>query len=342
MMGLELHTIWFLVIGLTVTLYAVLDGFDLGAGLLHPFFRKEQSRRIALNAVGPVWDGNEVWLVITGGALFAGFPEAYATAFSAFYVPFFLLLAALIGRAISIEFRSKEPMKWWRTFWDYSYFLSSLVISVLLGVALGNLMLGLPVDAQGVYRGAGLVEMLGAFPLTVGLAVAALYAVHGSLYLLLKTEDRLFDRVRQLNRVALFFFYGAMALSTVVLFAWNPEVIERLWHRPGFVGLAVVAFVASMAIPVLVRRRRYGRAFFVSAGMIASLLGLVFAQQFPFLIPSTIDPDGGMTLAEAASSERTLRLLLLITVIGVPLVGLYFLFVYRVFRGKVKLDDMSY
>ena len=132
MMGLELHTIWFLVIGLTVTLYAVLDGFDLGAGLLHPFFRKEQSRRIALNAVGPVWDGNEVWLVITGGALFAGFPEAYATAFSAFYVPFFLLLAALIGRAISIEFRSKEPMQWWRTFWDYSYFLSSLVISVFI------------------------------------------------------------------------------------------------------------------------------------------------------------------------------------------------------------------
>lgn len=342
MMGLELHTIWFLVIGFTVTLYAVLDGFDLGAGLLHPFFRKEQSRRIALNAVGPVWDGNEVWLVITGGALFAGFPEAYATAFSAFYVPFFLLLAALIGRAISIEFRSKEPMAWWRKFWDFSYFLSSLVISVLLGVALGNLMLGLPVDAEGVYRGAGLVEMLKPFPLTVGLAVAALYAVHGSLYLLLKTEDKLFDRVKFLNRIALFFFYGAMALSTVVLFAWNPEVLGRLWERPGFVAFAGAAFLASMVIPLLVRRRRYGWAFFASAGMIAALLGLVFAQQFPFLIPSTLDPDGGMTLEEAASSERTLRLLLTITAIGVPLVVGYFAFVYRVFRGRVKLDEMSY
>jgi cytochrome bd ubiquinol oxidase subunit II len=342
MMGLELHTVWYLVIGLAVTLYAVLDGFDLGAGLLHPFLRKEESRRIALNAVGPVWDGNEVWLVITGGALFAGFPEAYATAFSAFYVAFFLLLAGLIGRAISIEFRSKEPMAWWRRFWDGSYFLSSAVISVLLGVALGNLMVGLPVDAGGVYRGGGIREMLGPFPLTVGLAVAALYAVHGSLYLLLKTEHRLFDRVRQLNRVALVLFYAAMALSTAVLFVGNRNVLDRLWERPLFLGLAVVAFLASMAIPVLVRRHRYGRAFFVSAGMIASLLGLVFAQQFPFLIPSTIDPDGGMTLEEAASSERTLRLLITIAAIGVPLVIGYFAFVYRVFRGKVKLDDMSY
>ena len=339
---MSLELLWFLVIGFAVTAYGILDGFDLGAGLLHPFFRKEQSRRIALNAVGPVWDGNEVWLVITGGALFAGFPEAYATAFSAFYVPFFLLLAALIGRAISIEFRSKEPMAWWRSFWDWSYFASSLVISVLLGVALGNLMVGLPIDAQGIYRGNGLLDMLGWFPLSVGLAVAALYAMHGSLYLLLKTEDKLFDRVRALNWRALYFFYAAMALATVMLFAHHLEVVERLWSRPAFLGFAVLAFVLSLAVPWLVDRRRYGRAFFVSALMIASLLALVFAQQFPLLIPSTLDPDGGMTLVEAASSPKTLKLLLTITAIGTPLVLLYFAFVYRVFKGPVKLDDMSY
>jgi cytochrome d ubiquinol oxidase subunit II len=341
-LGIDLPTWWYLVIGATVSLYAVLDGFDLGAGLLHPFFRKESSRRIALNAVGPVWDGNEVWLVITGGALFAGFPEAYATAFSAFYTPFFLLLAALIGRAISIEFRSKEPMAWWRTFWDWSYFLSSLVISILLGVALGNLMIGMPIDANGVYQGAGLLEMLKPLPIAVGLSVAALYAVHGSLYLLLKTEDKLFDRVRQLNRIALLFFYAAMTLSTALVFFVRPEVLERIWERPGWLGLAGLAFVLSLLIPRWVAKHRYTAAFSASALMILSLLGLVFAQQFPLLIPSALDPDGGMSLWEAASSERTLRLLLIITIIGGPLVVGYFIFVYRAFRGKVKLDDMSY
>jgi cytochrome d ubiquinol oxidase subunit II len=341
-LGLDFAVWWYLVIGATVSLYAVLDGFDLGAGLLHPFFRKEESRRIALNAVGPVWDGNEVWLVITGGALFAGFPEAYATAFSAFYTPFFLLLAALIGRAVSIEFRSKEPMAWWRKFWDWSYFLASLVISILLGVALGNLMIGIPVDAEGIYQGAGLLDMLKPLPLAVGLTVAALYAVHGSLYLLLKTEDRLFERVRRLNRTALLFFYAAMALSTALVFGWFPEVMERIWERPGWMGLAGLAFILSMLIPLWVNQKRFTLAFLSSALMIMSLLGLVFAQQFPLLIPSPIDPDGGMSLWEAASSERTLRLLLIITLIGGPLVVGYFVFVYRAFRGKVRLDDMSY
>ena len=341
-LGLDLPTVWFLVIGATVSLYAVLDGFDLGAGLLHVFLRKEESRRIALNAVGPVWDGNEVWLVITGGALFAGFPEAYATAFSAFYTPFMLLLAALIGRAISIEFRSKEPMAWWRGFWDWSYFLSSLTISVLLGVALGNLMVGIPIDADGIYQGRGLMDMLTPLPLATGLAVAALYAVHGSLYLLLKTEDKLFHRVRSLNRVALFFFYAAMALATAIVFLRNPEVMDRIWGRPGFLVLALLAFSASVLIPRWVARHRYTTAFAASALMIASLLGLVFAQQFPLLIPSALDPDGGMSLWEAASSDQTLRLLLIITAIGGPLVVGYFIFVYRAFRGKVRLDDMSY
>jgi cytochrome d ubiquinol oxidase subunit II len=166
--------------------------------------------------------------------------------------------------------------------------------------------------------------------------------MHGSLYLLLKTEDKLFDRVRALNWRALYFFYAAMALATVMLFAHHLEVVERLWSRPAFLGFAVLAFVLSLAVPWLVDGRRYGRAFFVSALMIASLLALVFAQQFPLLIPSTLDPDGGMTLEEAASSPKTLKLLLTITAIGTPLVLLYFAFVYRVFKGPVKLDDMSY
>ncbi len=140
-LGIDYATWWFLVIGAVFTGYAILDGFDLGAGSLHLFFNKEQSRRIALNAIGPIWDGNEVWLVIGGGALFAGFPKVYASVFSAFYVPFMLFLCMLIFRAVSIEFRSKEPMLWWRKMWDISYAASSTLISFLLGVVLGNILL---------------------------------------------------------------------------------------------------------------------------------------------------------------------------------------------------------
>src|SRR4051812_40894490 len=145
-LGIDLPTWWFLVVGGVLTGYTVLDGFDLGAGALHMFFRKEESRRIALNAIGPVWDGNEVWLVIAGGTLFAGFPVVYATVFSAFYVPFMLFLVALIFRAISIEFRGKEAMSWWRKTWDWSYCISSTLITLLLGLVLGNLVQGLPID----------------------------------------------------------------------------------------------------------------------------------------------------------------------------------------------------
>ena len=151
--GLDLPTWWFLVVGGVFTGYAILDGFDLGAGALHLFFKKEESRRVALNAIGPVWDGNEVWLVIGGGALFAGFPVVYATVFSAFYELFMLFLVLLIFRAISIEFRSKEPVAWWRQLWDVSYSVSSIMLALSLGLVLGNIIQGLPIDDQFIYRG---------------------------------------------------------------------------------------------------------------------------------------------------------------------------------------------
>jgi cytochrome d ubiquinol oxidase subunit II len=152
-LGIELSTWWFAIVGAVFTGYAILDGFDLGADAIHLLFKKEESRRIALNAIGPVWDGNEVWLVIGGGALFAGFPDLYATIFSAFYIPFMLFLVLLILRAISIEFRSKEPMRWWRQMWDVLYSVSSALIGFSLGVVLGNLIIGLPIDSHYEYTG---------------------------------------------------------------------------------------------------------------------------------------------------------------------------------------------
>lgn len=341
LLGLELSTWWYLVIGATFTAYAVLDGFDLGAGMLHLFLRKEESRRIALNAVGPVWDGNEVWLVITGGALFAGFPKVYASAFSAFYVPFFLLLAALIGRAISIEFRSKEPMQWWRKFWDGSYFLSSLVIALLLGVALGNVLQGIQIDASGNYQG-NFADFLNPFALLTGVTVVSLYMMHGAIFLVMKTENRLFAKLQYLVRNAMIFFLVTFSVLSVYTLVFFPEFTDRLREHPWLFALPLLTVLSVANIPRNVKKKRYLFAFLSSSMVTAFLLMLVFLQQYPVLLPSTLNEAFDLTVHNSASSPKTLKLLLIITAIGAPLSGIYFFLVYKTFRGKVKLDDMSY
>lgn len=341
LLGIELSTWWYLVIGATFTAYAILDGFDLGAGILHLFLRKDLSRRIALNAVGPVWDGNEVWLVITGGALFAGFPAVYASAFSAFYIPFMLLLASLIGRAIAIEFRSKEPMNWWRQLWDVSYFLASLLISLLLGVALGNVLQGIAIDAEGTYTGSFL-DFLNPFALLTGVTVVALYAMHGAIYLVMKTEDRLLARLRVLLRGSMIFFIVAFSLLTVSTLVFFPEFTEKMRERPWLFVLPVLVVLAVANIPRQIKHHRYVFAFLSSTAVTAFLLMLVFIQQYPVLLPSSIDPNYSLTVENAASSAKTLKLLLIITAIGAPLTLTYFFIVYKTFYGKVSLDEMSY
>jgi cytochrome d ubiquinol oxidase subunit II len=176
-LGIDYPTLWFLVIGAVFTGYAILDGFDLGAGALHLFLKKEESRRIAINAIGPVWDGNEVWLVIGGGTLFAGFPKVYAAVFSAFYIPFMLFLTMLIFRAISIEFRSKEPMQWWRKAWDISYCISSAMIALMLGIVLGNVLIGIPIDAEGNFTG-GVLYFLNPYAILVVETTLAIFIMH--------------------------------------------------------------------------------------------------------------------------------------------------------------------
>ena len=226
-LGLDYNTWWFLVVGAVFTGYSILDGFDLGAGTLHLFFRKEESRRIALNAIGPVWDGNEVWLVIGGGALFAGFPEVYATIFSAFYIPFMLFLMVLILRAISIEFRSKEPMKWWRQMWDVLYSFSSTMIGFLLGVVLGNLIIGIPIDKNFEYQG-NFVQLLNPFALLTGATTVALFSMHGSIYLVMKTEKRLYTKlslmVRDTSRIFVI-FYVLLTMVTLVYYPAHGKLV---------------------------------------------------------------------------------------------------------------------
>ncbi len=221
----DLPTLWFLVMGLVMIGYVMLDGFDLGVGMLHLFAKGDYQRRVFLNAIGPVWDGNEVWLVVLIGASFAGFPHAYATLFSAFYVPMTLLVIMYVFRAIAIEFRSKRPAAGWRQTWDFCFCGGSLVIAFLLGVILGNLVHGLPLDANQHYI-ADVNHALTPYALLTGVMSVALFTMHGAIYLLLKTEGELHNKIRAWINPAIIFFIMCYAVTTVVTLIYHPYMVD--------------------------------------------------------------------------------------------------------------------
>jgi len=226
-LSIDYPTLWFLVVGGLFSGYAILDGFDFGAGAWHLFFKKEESRRIALNAVGPVWDGNEVWLVIGGGALFAGFPVMYASMFSAMYIPIILFLMFIIFRAISIEFRSKEPMLWWRKMWDISYSISSIMLAFLLGVLVGNILKGIALDDNFNYTGNWL-DFLNPYSLATGALTLSAFMMHGAIYLLMKTEGRLYEKLIRLLRKGMIFFIIIFSLVTLYTLLYIPHLSDDL------------------------------------------------------------------------------------------------------------------
>jgi cytochrome bd ubiquinol oxidase subunit II len=218
--GLDLNTVWFVLVGALFTGYVILDGFDLGVGVLHLFAaRRDEERRVFLNAIGPVWDGNEVWLVTGGGALFAAFPAVYATVFSGFYLAFMALLCALIFRAVAIEFRSKHPSPRWRALWDASFALGSFGSALLIGIAMGNIVRGVPIDARGEFAGT-FPGLLQPYALLMGVTTVALFAMHGAIYLVLKTEGELQARIRGwVNPLIIAFIlcYAILTLATLLL-----------------------------------------------------------------------------------------------------------------------------
>ncbi len=340
-LGIDYPTWWFLVIGALFSGYAILDGFDLGTGAWHLFFRGDKSRKIALNAIGPVWDGNEVWLVIGGGALFAGFPEAYATLFSAMYIPFILFLGFLIFRAVSIEFRGKEPYKWWRNLWDTAYCISSVMLALLLGVVLGNILIGISMNENYVFTGHWL-EFLNPYSLAVGLTSLALFMVHGAIYLTMKTEGKLFNQVARLLRRAILFFVLTFALVTVISIVSFPHLTDKFMSNPILFGVPLLAFLSIANVPRLASKGKYLRSFIFSALSISFLLILVALELYPVIILDHGEMVNNMTIYQAASSDKALGIMLTITAIGLPLVILYTIFVYRTFWGKVKLDETSY
>ena len=338
---MDLNTTWFVLVGVLFCGYAMLDGFDLGVGMLHLFARSDTQRRTLLNAIGPVWDGNEVWLVTAGGALFAAFPNVYATLFSGFYLPFMLLLTALIFRAVSIEFRSKQAHGAWRSIWDVGFFIGSLLASLLLGVLVGNLAWGIPLDAQHHYAG-GFWNLLNPYALLVGITTVALFMMHGAIYLVMKTEGPLHDQVREWVKNTMIFFIICYALTTMATLLYVPRMGQPFRERPWLGIVAVLNMLAIANVPRAIYHKRDFSAFASSCFSILCLMGLFGMGLFPQMIPSNPDPANGLDIWQGASSPKTLRIMLVIALVGMPLVLAYTVSIYWVFRGKVKMGSASY
>jgi cytochrome d ubiquinol oxidase subunit II len=340
-MHLDLNTIWFILVGVLFTGYAMLDGFDLGIGALHLFTKDDSERRVMLNAIGPVWDGNEVWLVTGGGALFAAFPNVYATVFSGFYLAFVLLLFALIFRAVAIEFRSKQPMRWWRQMWDISFSAGSIVSALLIGVAMGNIAQGVPIDAKGEFAGT-FPGLLKPYPLLLGVTTVALFMMHGAIYGLMKTEGALHDKLRGWAMNCIIFFVICAAITTMATLLYVPHMADQVKTHPWLFSVALANMLCIANIPREYYHGRDWRAFLSSCGTMLTLMALFGVDQYPNLVYSQPNPENSLTIINAASSDKTLGIMLVIACIGVPIVIAYTVCIYWIFRGKVRMDRMSY
>lgn len=343
MLDLEtLQFLWFTVFVVLMCGYAILDGFDLGVGMLHIFSKEDVERRLMLNSIGPVWDGNEVWLITGGGALFAGFPIIYATLCSAFYAPIMLFLSGIMFRAVAIEFRSKRPMAWWRWMWDILFSLASLIISMGLGLVMGNLISGIPLDSNHEYIG-GFSEFVRPYPLLIGILVVALFLMHGSIFLCMKTDGPFHDKIRKWVNPCTIFFIMCYAITTVATLIWHPHMIDAMKERQYFFAVVIVNMFAIANIPREVNSGRDGLAFISSCVNIACLIALFGIGMFPDVIRASNDPANlSLTIFNSSSSEKTLGILLIIASIGFPMVLSYTTMIYYIFHGKVRLDSSSY
>jgi cytochrome bd ubiquinol oxidase subunit II len=327
-----LQVIWFILVAVLLAVYAVLDGFDLGVGIWHLFAKGDGERRSLMGLIGPVWDGNEVWLLTGGGALFAAFPHVYATVFSAMYLPLMLVLFGLILRAVSIKFRSMEEAPVWRRRWDVAFSVGSALPALLFGVAVGNILRGLPVGITRNFEGT-LLTLLNPYALLIGVTGFAMLAMHGALFIALRTEGQLMVRANiWAGRAWLTFIslLGASFAASLFLpqLRINYLAFPPLWILPVIVlGLAFTAGVMNM-------RQSQAKAFLASSLTVLGTMALVMASMFPRMVYSLGRPGLSLTVANASSSEKTLGVMLLLAIIGMPIVIGYTIWAYRAFFGK--------
>ena len=329
---MELTTVWFGLITILWVGYLVLEGFDFGVGILLPVLgRTERERRVVINTIGPVWDGNEVWVLVAGGATFAAFPEWYATLFSGFYLALFLILVALILRGVAFEFRSKRPEPGWRRGWDLAIFFGSLLPAILWGTALANIVGGVPIDANHEFTGS-LLTLLNPYGLLGGLTTLALFVTHGAAFLALKTTGDVRVRAGRLaGRVGL-----VAAVLAVVFLAWT----QQKTGDPASATLSMLAAVALVGGLVANRRGHEGWAFVGTAVTIALAVVALFVALFPDVMPSTINPAYSLTTTNASSTSYTLSIMTVVAVIFTPLVLLYQGWTYWVFRRRIGVNQI--
>lgn len=336
-----LVTAWFLILGVLLAGYAVLDGFDLGVGILHPFVPKDETeRRVAINAIGPLWDGNEVWLVTFGGAMFAMFPYAYATVFSGFYTAFMLLLVTLVFRAASIELRGKMHTPGGRRAWDYAFAAASAGATFLFGVAAGNAVWGIPLDDRGTVT-AGVLDQLHPYALLTGATAVAVFALHGALFLQLRTEGPFRERLRATAWTCFGLFLTLFLLQTMWTLAEVPRAVANFRASRWLWVVPVANVLAIASVPRSLYRDRPGAAFAGSSFSIFAYVFLLMSALWPDLVVAT-DPAHSLGASDAASSNKTLAIGLVVVAVGMPFVMAYTAVVYWTFRGPVRLDAHSY
>jgi cytochrome d ubiquinol oxidase subunit II len=332
-----LGIVWYILIGVLIVGYALLDGFDLGVGILYPFIAKTEAERTTLrHSIGPVWDGNEVWLLTAGGALFAAFPAVYATVFSGFYLAMMLVLFCLIFRAVSLDYSEKEKGgKTGFRGWDLAFFLGSTVAALLLGVALGNVVRGIPIGLDGEFAG-GFFDLLNPLALVIGLTGLAMIIVHGACWTVVKTAGALSSRAAAVRSWAHWVFVLLVAVATICAALIVPEQAKAVVGNPvGIVALVVLVLGIVLARFAMMRKKD-GLALVGSAFGILGLVAIAAVGNYPAVVPALGTPERSLTIANSASSHLTLLVMLIIACIGVPIVLAYTALVYRSFWGKVK------
>ena len=333
---MDLNITWFVLWGVLWGVYFMLDGFVLGAGMLHRVLGKsDEDRRVIINTFGPVWDGNEVWLVTAGGATFAAFPTTYSLMFSYLYTPLLLLLFGLIVRGVSFEFRSKEEGRLWRGSWDWAIVLSSLVPALLFGVAFGNIFAGLPMDQEG-YHGS-LLYLLNPYGIVSGLLFVLLFLEHGALYISVKTSGDLSRSAEAAARV-LWIPLLLVAVGFLAFTNFATRLYDNYLAAPGLAVVPLLAVAALLTVRLFLAR---GKALAAFAASCVTILGVVFTGViglFPNLIPSSLDPLYSLSIYNSSSSPYTLRIMTVVAFIFVPIVIAYKTWVYRIFRDKVSAE----
>jgi cytochrome d ubiquinol oxidase subunit II len=337
-------TLWFILVAFMLTMYVLLDGFDLGAGIIHPFAaRTDTERRLILRAIGPVWDGNEVWLIAAGGTLFFTFPLLYASSFSGFYLPLIIVLWLLMGRGVAIELRSRVPLGVWSSFWDGIFFVSSALLALFFGAALGNVIRGVPLNAQGYFFAALWTDfnpfsanpgILDWYTILTGVLAFIVLLMHGANYIAVKTEGALNERARRIARTGWLLTIPLAFGASIATFYIQPQVYTSFTQRPWGVIFPLISVLGLLAAGFFNVLKRDLPAFLSSSAFIVGMLSTSAFSLYPLVLPAA-NHVNSLTINNASASQYGLVFGLIWWIVGIILAALYFIITYRRFRGKV-------